>query len=199
MSMIKNIIIKTPPVLRVGSLYLIVLSVLSIIAYGLQSRPVTATANVMPIVQAQDVSTDSEEITGVPARLSIARLGIELPIVNGFYDREHDDWTLTDDAAQFASMTSLPSNKQGNTFLYGHNTAAVLEPVKDLVPGDELTVTTTNGHVFTYVYTRDMTVTPDHTEIVTPAALEPQVTLMTCEGWLSDHRRVMYFKFEKVS
>jgi LPXTG-site transpeptidase (sortase) family protein len=195
----KTIITKMPPVLRVVSLYLVVVALLSLIAYIIQADKPAAAVYAVPMVQVQSPAVESEEISGVPSKVSIPRLGIDLSIVNGTYDRERDEWTLTDDSVQFASMTSLPSNKNGNTFLYGHNTAAVLQPVKDIIPGDILTVTTTNGRVFTYTYISDMTVTPDQTNVITPISSDPQVTLMTCEGWLSEVRRIMYFKFEGVS
>lgn len=198
MSKLKTVIIKTPPVLRVVSLYFLIASLLSVAAYAIQPHAPAAAVNVQPLAQVQKPRDDTNEITGVPARLVIARLGIDLAIVTGNYDRAQDEWTLTDDAAQFAAMTALPSNRQGNTMLYGHNTAAVLEPVKDLVPGDVLTLTTTNGHIFTYTYVRDMSVTPDRTDVVTPVSSTPQVTLLTCEGWFSATRRVMYFQFDHV-
>jgi LPXTG-site transpeptidase (sortase) family protein len=127
----------------------------------------------------------------------LPRLGIELPIISGTYDAAADNWTLSEDKAQFAAMTALPNNETGNTFIYGHNTQAVFAPLAGLQAGDEATVRTTNGLSFKYTFNGDRLVDPKATSILAPTEA-PSLTLMTCEGIFSEARRVAVFDFKEV-
>jgi LPXTG-site transpeptidase (sortase) family protein len=137
-------------------------------------------------------------ITGQPVRITVPRLGIDLSVVTGKYNAAADTWTLTSDKAQFADITDLPNNQQGNTFIYGHNTEAVFSKLAGLQRGDEVHVYTTNHHVFTYVYAKDESVKPTTTTVLASSA-QPKLTLMTCEGIFSLTRRIMYFSFTEVA
>lgn len=194
MSMVQNAITTTPLVFKVVSLYVVVASLAWLTNVYPQTPTPTPVAYTI-IETKQPIAT----VNGHPAQLTIARLGISLAVLDGSYDPANNSWTLTEDATHFATMTALPNNKHGNTFIYGHNTAAVLEPVKDLVQGDLLTLRTTNGHIFNYVYKSDVTVTPDQTDILTSKATKPQLTLMTCQGIFSETRRIMRFEFVGIS
>lgn len=195
MSMVKTTITKTPLIIKVVSLYVILASQLWLMDHLIEQSNPPVAAQIASINQATEVQNNEEAITGQPAQLSIERIDVKLAIVDGTYDAARDNWTLSDDAAHFATMTALPNNKQGTTFIYGHNTAAVLEPVKNIAAGDILTITTTNGHVFKYAYVNDMSVTPDQTNVLNPHSNKPQLTLMTCQGLFSETRRIMYFEF----
>ena len=196
MSMVQTTIAKTPLILKVVSLYVVIASVLWTVDHYVQApRPVTG-ATTYKVIQTKQVDAT---ISGQPAQIKIERLGITLPILDGAYNPVDDSWTLTDTAAHFATMTTQPNNKQGNTFIYGHNTQPVFEPVKDIVAGDLLTITTTNGHVFNYTYVNDVSVTPDQTSVLNPESALPKLTLMTCEGIFSETRRIMHFDFIGLS
>jgi LPXTG-site transpeptidase (sortase) family protein len=162
-----------------------------------QGAPVAAIQ--VPEVEKMVKPVLSKSVSGYPMRISIERLGINLPVVDGEYDAKKDTWTLRDNKVQYATMTDLPNDVQGNTVFYGHNTMQVLEPVKDIVPGDVLKVKTKNGHVFSYTYVKDSLVTPNKTNILTKPSSKPQLTLMTCEGFFSESRRLLYFKFTGVA
>ena len=197
MTVAKNILTNTPFIIRVVCLYVMVASSL-LWAVHFMPADSFATSSPTPVVVQTPVVSD-EAIAGQPSRLTIERLGINLAIINGEYDAACDSWTLTDVSAQFDSMTAMPNYQSGNTFIYGHNTKAVFEPVKNIRPGDVLTVTTTNGRVFTYRYVDDMTVTPDRADVLKKESTEPMVTLMTCQGMFSETRRLLHFTFEGVA
>lgn len=137
-------------------------------------------------------------ISGKPVSIHVPRLGIELAIVDGAYDRATDSWTLTDDKAQFATMTDQPNDHSGNTFIYGHNTDQVFARLSGLISGDIVEVKTDNGHTFSYVYSGEQSVLPTNTSVLSDTPATPRLTLMTCEGWLSQTRRIMYFDFKEV-
>ena len=190
---------KTPLIFKVVSLYVAIAGQLWLASYFIdQAQPVAATQAVYHQPDLTEV-LPQEIISGQPDRLHITRLGVDLSIREGSYDVANDEWTLSDDAAYFATITALPNNQQGNTFIYGHNTTAVLEPVKNIISGDLLTISTQNGRTFTYAYVDDMSVTPDQTTVLDPASEKPKVTLMTCEGIFSQTRRIMRFEFVGVS
>lgn len=170
-----------------------------VVLYGIVALAVHPPAPAVQPVQAAAApvyrpATPSPAIlTGTPVRLEIPRLGIMLAIQPGGIDPHTNDWILSYDAAHFAPMTAPASETPGNTLIYGHNTPEVLMPTADLVPGDTLTITTDNGHVFTYNYRADESVIPSDTHILTSKSNTPQLSLLTCEGIWSDKRRIMYF------
>jgi len=163
--------------------------------------PVTkvTAATQTPKAAATTTSTPSTETTiyGQPVRLSIPRLGINLHIINGTYDTATKGWTLTSTNAQFATITSLPNNVTGDTLIYGHETAAVFEKTNDLVKGDILLIYTSNNHIFDYTYTSSKITSPTDTSVFSYQG-GPRVTLLTCNGWFSQNRRLMYFTFNSV-
>lgn len=155
-----------------------------------------AIASVDEPPKAKIVST--QIISGTPMRFTIERLAIDLPVNNGYYDSKTDEWTLSDDAVYFATITSRPNDNKGNTFIYGHNQPQVIANMKDIRVGDVVEVTTTNDRVFRYSYVRDAIVTPEFTAVLDEDPSKPQLTVMTCEGIWSAERRLMYFDLLEV-
>jgi LPXTG-site transpeptidase (sortase) family protein len=144
------------------------------------------------MVQLKTAGAD-KVLSGQPVRIELPRIGLVRDVVNGDYDSATQEWTLTDDKAQYAVMTAPLNTKSDQTLIYGHNTPAVLEPVRFVQPGDILTVTTTDGHMFTYVYNYDRVVDPRDTSVLKEHPESPRVVLMTCEGIWSQTRRLLYF------
>lgn len=138
-------------------------------------------------------------VSGKPISILVPRLGIELPVIDGSYNKAADAWTLTDDKAQFATITDRPNDTGGNTFIYGHNTDRVFGRLVGLTEGDIVQVKTDNNHTFSYVYSGQQIVQPTNTSVLADKPAAPRLTLMTCEGWLSQTRRIMYFDFKEVS
>lgn len=199
MSVLRTIIVKIPLFFKVVSLYMfggaIFLGVWQLIPHESATVPVasiqTAQATVIPSVK--------QSTSGEPVRLTVTRLGIDLVIKDGTYNKATGEWTLSDDAVYFATMTKQPNDASGNTFIYGHNTEAVLAPLRSLIPGDIVTLATSNGHVFSYSYTHDTVVLPSLTSVFRDNPEKPRLTVMTCDGIWSQGRRLMYFDFKEVS
>lgn len=191
-------ITKIPLVFKVVSLYMLVGAIFG----GVWSlMPHTPTS--LPVASFQPVqfttTSHKQTISGQPVKLTVTRLGIELEIKDGTYNKETDEWTLSEDTAYFATMTKQPNDASGNTFVYGHNTEAVLAPLRDLVPGDIVTIATSNGHIFSYEYTHDTVVPPNLTDVLRDDPKTPRLTIMTCDGIWSQGRRLMYFDFKEVA
>ena len=193
---IKNIATKMPLFFRVVSLYVIALIILGS-SFSISTLTNNVTAESSPKVSVTKMNLKpaiiKEIIDGEPISIQIDRLVINLPINNGVYDPTSGEWTLSDDAVYYAQITDLPNNQRGNTFLYGHNNKQVLEPLAGLVTGDIAIIKTTNGHIFTYIYTNSEIVPPDLTSILYANPDNPRLTIMTCEGVFSQARRLMYF------
>ncbi|MFZ3010147.1 MAG: sortase [Candidatus Microsaccharimonas sp.] len=199
MRALKHFMTKIPLVIRAVSLYVIA-------GAGLWGGGTIVAAYAPdPLPIAQVVTTPKVKIlshrivTGHPVTFSIERLGINLPVKDGVYDAQTKDWTLTDDAVFFATITTEPNDTRGNTFIYGHNQSQVIGAMQDIVVGDTLTIQTSNGLTFTYVYSHDSFVAPTFTAALKEDPDVPQLTVMTCEGIWSQSRRLMYFNLLEVS
>lgn len=189
---IHHVLAKTPLLIRVVSLYVVAASIAGLFWPTLQPTK-TAYGEVASISLAQTLPQAQETISGRPGRIELPRIGLVRDVVNGNYDSQTHEWTLTDDKVQYAVMTAPVNNKGDQTLIYGHNTSAVLEPVRDVELGDILMITTTDGHVFTYVYSHDRVVDPADTSVLKEHPDKPRVVLMTCEGVWSQTRRLLYF------
>lgn len=192
MQRIYQLTARIPLILRVVSLYIAAGSVL----WNVPQTLAVASIPVQAIAYAPQVSPTT--ISGHPVGVSVERLGINLPVIDGSYNAITDSWTLTDDKAQFAAITQIPNNQSGNTFIYGHNTDPVFMKLAGLAQGDIAHVRTNNGHVFEYAYTGQDFVLPNNTSVLSDKPPRPRLTLMTCEGVFSQTRRIMTFDFKKV-
>ena len=192
---------STPLAIRVAGLYLIAALVVigsllmreAVLSYKLSQQ------NTLGASQTQPSLPESQPTyVGSPDRLVIERLGINLAIKPGAYDRETSEWTLTDTDAFFATITDMPNDERGSTFIYGHNRPQAFEPLKDITNGDIVKIRTKNGLEFTYEYRRDAVVEPTVTKVLTEDPEDPQLVLMTCEGVWNEVRRMMYFSLKEV-
>jgi LPXTG-site transpeptidase (sortase) family protein len=195
MQFITRIMTATPLAIRVVLLYVLMTPVV-MVSYAASHLPP------MPYIEQSVAKTHSTQpvlIEGDPSQIEVPSVGISLAIIPGQYDRQTNSWTLTNDKAQFADMTSRPNSISGTTFIYGHNTSPVFAKLAGIKQGDSAYVTTTNGHRFEYIYNGNRIVNPDNTSILNTHANNAQLVLMTCEGILSLTRRVMYFDIRSIS
>lgn len=136
-------------------------------------------------------------IEGKPATIEVVSVGINLPIVDGYYDYTRASWTLTLDKAQFGVMTALANNQSGNTYIYGHNRKGVFMSLPGVKVGDIAKVTTENNKVFTYRFREAVTTTPSDASLLAYDG-SPILSLQTCTGFRYKDRTLFIFDFEKV-
>jgi LPXTG-site transpeptidase (sortase) family protein len=153
---------------------------------------------VASVVTPTALAVPAEQAVNMPKTLVIPRLGITLSIVPGQYDPATKTWTLSDTDVQFAGMTALPNDRSGNTLLYGHNTSEVLAPTDRLVEGDIAQVATQDGRTYTYAFTSGRQVDPTDTSVLKQTSISPTLTLLTCDGFWDEKRRLMEFSFVSV-
>jgi len=139
-----------------------------------------------------------QAITGTPVSMSLPSVWINnLSVIPGVYDAQTQEWTLTLDKAQFATITTKPNDLSGQTFIYGHYRPEVFAYLHHIVPGAEATVDTDNGYRFTYVFKTTFAVAPTDTSVFSYQGA-PILTIQTCSGTWFQNRQMYQFDFEKV-
>jgi LPXTG-site transpeptidase (sortase) family protein len=134
-----------------------------------------------------------DAITGHPVAISIPSLNINLSVIDGTHNPRSGEWTLTTDKAQFATITTPPNNKTGNTLIYGHYRPEVFAYLHLIKPGGQAIITTDNGYKFTYNFINSQAVDPADTAIFKYKGA-PRLTIQTCSGAFMQHRQLYYFK-----
>ncbi len=136
--------------------------------------------------------------TGLPVRIVLPTLDLDLPVDPGVYNPVDHSWNLAGLRAQFALISALANDYGGgDTFLYGHNNKHVFGHLVNLQPGDQALLYTDNGHVFSYTYDSLITTQPDDTSIFTYKG--PTImTIQTCSGNWFELRQLYKFRFDKL-
>lgn len=137
-------------------------------------------------------------VSGLPIRLVIDELELDLPIAKGEFDPVSGTWTISYAAAFYATPTPLVNDSAGTTLIYGHNDWRVFNILHLLDPGDKLRIYTKEGKVFHYVFKSAQNVKPtDVTAIRNDGP--PKVILQTCTGNWNEWRRLFEFSLDKVT
>jgi len=157
-------------------------------AQALQSTPITT----KPAPKAV------EAITGIPIRLVVPSLNIDLPIDKGVYNPDNNSWTLSRTHAQFAELSSPANDQGGNTFIYGHRNKYVFLRLYRIKPAEKALVYTSNNHVFSYSFSGTERVAPSDVSIFNYLG-PPILTIQTCSGDWNEWRQLFKFDFEEVT
>jgi LPXTG-site transpeptidase (sortase) family protein len=182
----------------IGGVGLVVLGVALAVSPALEywrnrQIPHTATSPFLVVASAvPSFPVQKTYIRGEPTRIRVPRLGIDLTIREGVYDRATKSWTLSSDAAHHALNTPPPNNRDGNTFIYAHNRPGLFQALNQIRSGDKVIVMTANGHRFTYAFRTAYETTPtDSAPFQYTGA--PILTLQTCSGLWYQNRQLFTF------
>jgi sortase (surface protein transpeptidase) len=137
-------------------------------------------------------------VSGSPTRISVPSVGIDVPVINGYYNQKNGGWTLTPTNAQFATPSKQPNNTAGTTYIYGHDTRIVFHPLQGIKVGAEASIVTDNGYRFVYVFKESVITTPYAVSEVTTTSTMPRLSLQTCYGPTSADRRIFHFDLVRV-
>jgi hypothetical protein len=168
----------------------------------------TGTANASSLTSSQvwskvaadktPATNNEPRVTGFPVSISIPGprpdLDMSNSIIPGYYDKATGAWTLTDDDAQFATISSKPNNISGNTFIYGHYRPNVFAYLHLITPGTIATITTNNGYQFSYKFVDSYAVQPTDTEVLS-TSISPVLTIQTCSGTFMQNRSMYVFSY----
>ena len=142
--------------------------------------------------------TQLKKLEGIPTKVLIPSLSIDVPVVSGTYNKSEGSWTVAPDAANYATNTAKVNNINHKTLIYGHWTPQVFGPTKKLAKQDVVYVYTNNKQIFKYVYTGNTVVQPSDTQIFSHLKGQPGLVLMTCDGNWAQNRRIMFFKLVRA-
>jgi LPXTG-site transpeptidase (sortase) family protein len=145
-------------------------------------------------------SRPHKTIQGLPTRILVPRLSIDLPVVTQTYSKVAKTWPVSINEANYADNTAVINNIKGETLIYGHDTRHVFGPLTGLEPDDLVYVYTNNGHVFKYSYVNSQDVTPTKLSIFNDMANAPAgLKLITCSGDYFQYRHLMSLKLLQAS
>jgi LPXTG-site transpeptidase (sortase) family protein len=146
----------------------------------------------------EHAATRPATVSGTPTHIDIPSVDISVDIEPGYYNKQHQTWTLSTTKAEYATITPTANNGGGNTFVYGHNRWAVFYKLLKVQPGDTAIVTTANNHTFTYKMTGQKVTQPTDSSLFRYQG-PPILTLQTCSGLWYQNRSLFIFNLEKVS
>lgn len=136
--------------------------------------------------------------TGVPVRVVVPDLSMDIAIAPGTFDPGTNEWTLSDESAYYATFSVPANDSNGTTLVYGHARPHMFEPLKNLTPGMRAEVYTDKGTVFTYTFSDMQEVLPTDTSVLTDLG-PPRLVLQTCTGPWDAYRALYAFKYERFS
>lgn len=184
---------------RLGVLFIIFGLLVGGIGLFLAAR---STAGSKPVSQVLNNNRPKDDgsplISGTPNHITIQSVNIDINVIPGYYYPSTKSWTLSDYNAEWGTITAKANNKSGDTFIYGHALMNVFGRLPQIKTGDQATVTTDNGHKFTYTYRANTVVPPSNTTLFSYKG-KPILILQTCSGLWYQNRQLFVFDLSGVS
>jgi LPXTG-site transpeptidase (sortase) family protein len=134
---------------------------------------------------------------GIPIRVVIPSLSIDLPIDIGTYNPEDASWTVDATRAYYADVSMPINNSNGTTLIYGHAQSTIFETLPQIQPDAEAIIYTDTGYAFHYRHTSVQQVSPNDVSVFT-ANGSPKLVLQTCIGAYSELRALFSFRLESI-
>jgi LPXTG-site transpeptidase (sortase) family protein len=135
---------------------------------------------------------------GIPIRIIVPSVGIDLPVRTGSYDPTTQTWTL-DTYSAFYADNSVPANdSNGSTIIYGHAQWGLFAKIPDITNGATAQVYTDSGKVFSYTFASTRKVKQDDTSVFVNSGA-PMLTLLTCSGAFDAYRTLVSFNLSGVT
>lgn len=171
------------------------------LALVLYPKPLDAVMAVGPteaaVFQVGQVPTLRFAKQGVPMRVAVPSVAIDLAVKPGSYEPERRQWTLDDHSAFYADRTVPANTSNGTTLIYGHSTWPVFGKIADIGAGATAQVYTDTGLTFTYVYQSSRQVLPSDVSALTSSGA-PTLLLQTCSGAFDAYRTLVAFRLVGV-
>lgn len=147
-----------------------------------------------------DTKPAKVNIEGLPNRIVVPALAIDLPVVSQTYSKALKSWPVDPSRANYAVETALINNAKGQSLIYGHDNRAVFGPLLTMPPGTLVYVYTANGHIFKYSYTGFKDVSPEQVNLVSEMKTAPVgLDLITCTGAYFQYRHLMSLKLVQAT
>jgi LPXTG-site transpeptidase (sortase) family protein len=130
----------------------------------------------------------------VPTRIVMEQAGIDLQVVS--VPLKNGTWEVFPHVANYAEGTGLVNDKTGNVGIYGHDRVDALHNMKQLLTGSDIIVLSNSYRAIYRVQTSTL-VDPSDVSVFYPTK-EPMLTLITCDGSLSEKRYLIRAKLVKI-
>jgi len=145
-------------------------------------------AQVTPSAVAAPASSSRPTIALDQLRISVPRLGIDLPLALGDLQRDVVRGATPEDVALLFPTTNVPGTG-GNSYIYAHARNAMFLQLWNVKLGDRVRISGSDGTRFDYVITRvEPRVDPADTSWLDPTGPE-RLTLQTSTGPTSAYPR----------
>ena len=179
---------RSLPVVAGGALVLIGILLLVGASLGTPTAPTVAPTPLAIAASASLAATSGASATRDPRtpiplgyRITIQRLGIDLPIAEGDISRDIDEQKTPEGFAFHLPGTSIPG-LGSNTYLYAHARTGMFLSLWNAQPGDQVVISTPDLHALRYVISEvHPRVPPDDVSWVQPTNGE-RLTLQTSTG-----------------
>ena len=136
-------------------------------------------------------------VQGIPVRIAVPSLGIDLPVRTERYDEASGTWPV-DNSGAFYADTSVPVNdNNGVTLIYAHAQSGLFDVLPSINADAEALVTTDNGHIFHYRFASMQAVDPGDVSVFRVSG-PPQLVLQTCTGDWSQYRALFNFNLQSI-
>ncbi len=137
-------------------------------------------------------------VLGIPTRIVVPSVNIDLPVRMGAYDSATQTWTL-DNQSAFYAANSVPANdSNGATLLYAHAQRGLFVNIPHIAQGATAQVYTDSGKVFSYTFASTRKVKPDDMSVFDNSGA-PSLTLLTCSGIFDTYRTLVSFSLSGVT
>lgn len=131
--------------------------------------------------------------SGIPTRIVISSIGVDVSVGVGSYNPSDGTWTLDNERAFYADASVPVNNSNGVTLIYGHARRAVFGRLGEVADGSDATVYTDSGYSFHYLYQSRQDVSPTDTSILRNDGA-PTLVLQTCSGPWDAYRTLLSFR-----
>lgn len=164
--------------------------------YTINITPAPVLSNLPPLAR-PIIAKPIPATQGIPNRVIIPSLSIDLPVGVGTYNPDNNSWTVDTTKAYYADVSMPINNSNGTTLIYGHAQSTVFETLPQIQPGAEAVVYTDSGFVFHYQLTSTREVLPNDVSVFT-ASGPPKLVLQTCIGAYSELRALFSFRLVAI-
>ena len=124
-----------------------------------------------------------------PSRIYIPQMNEILPVSDGYISGDH--WVTSQIGVSYYTESALPG--QGNTVIYGHNTAGILGGLWKVHEGDFIYLITNDGNYIKYQVDQRKEIEPTEVQILNQTE-DSILTIYTCSGFLDSARFVLVAK-----
>jgi len=186
--------------LAYGAIAAVNLSVLGMFVAILSPPPALVQAQSIATVTAKRLSGPEliKINLGIPTRVVVESVSIDLPVRTGSYDEATQTWTVDTQSAFYADRSVPVNDSNGSTLVYAHARDGLFAKLPEITDGATARVYTDSGKIFSYTFASSRQVAPEDTSVLVSSGA-PTLALQTCSGPFDIYRTLVSFNLSGVS